>query len=222
MLIFTGSFFFLSENGKHFAFPIWHMKPIMWFFFLQIFTSWINKIPHAILFFNADKKINKKVKYHWLFPYSADNFFIHFWRLHNSIKKSNIIPTFVLQGASSIIKTLTILLLRVFPFFLSWTFHWHPCQSHVVLHVMSHDSFQLNMLLTSLWYLLISSYLNQHGALKKLLAWQVELSFCDNSFDILQPKLSCRLKMFGKTRLKTSLFIHSELKNWNYIFPSKE
>ena len=72
---------------------------------------------------------------------------------------------------------------------------------HVVLHVMSHDSFQLNMLLTGLWHLTLKFYLNQHGLLKKLLAWQVELWFCDNSFDILQPKQNhCRLIMFGKTQ----------------------
>ena len=82
---------------------------------------------------------------------------------------------------------------------------------HVVLHVMSHDSFQLSMLLPSLWHPTTSSYLNQHGVLKKLLAWRVEFSFWHNSFDILQPKqksLSSN-RVWKNRRLQTALFINS-------------
>ena len=84
---------------------------------------------------------------------------------------------------------------------------------HIVLHVMSHDSFQLSMLLPSLWHLIISSYLNQHGVSEKLLAWQVELSFCNNSFDILQPKqkpLSSN-RVWKNPRLQTALFVNSSV-----------
>ena len=80
------------------------------------------------------------------------------------------------------------------------------------------DAFQLNMLLKSLWHLTISSHLNQHGVWKKLLAWQIELSFFNSLFGIPnQNKNHCREIVFGKTQdFKLHFLLISLLVEFNY------
>ena len=69
------------------------------------------------------------MKNHWLSAVAQKIFLIHFWRLLNLVKEVKCNSDIRSQGREKYDKTLAILLLHVFPFFHSLTFHWYPSVS---------------------------------------------------------------------------------------------
>ena len=101
------------------------------------------------------------MKNHWLSAVAQKIFLIHFWRLLNLVKEVKCNSDIRSQGREKYDKTLALLLLHVFLFFHSLTFHWHPSVSldfHLFLKIcFLHDILNFsNILLNAIIVLIIS------------------------------------------------------------------
>ena len=129
------------------------LNEIIKFIFSYLDLSWHRKIG---------RKLTRKWKITNFSAVAQNIFFTHFWRLHNLVKvkyNSDIRS----QGREKYDKNLAILLLHVFPFFHSLTFHWHPSvllDFHLFLKIcFLHDILNFwNILLTAIIVLMISGF----------------------------------------------------------------